>query len=162
MKLAIWISVIQTIVLIVIAYQWISLKEQKFASTSPVQEQPQTLDSDVPQATQTAALPTESTASITPEEIKIIVRNELNSFFESVELSKKTPVVDQNRQFEGNIEVYEQMNSKLEQFEFDGTMSQGEMESVFASLGSLNKEQRKVIRHRLTKAINSGKVRLLN
>jgi hypothetical protein len=172
MKPAVLVGIVQTIVLAVIAYQWIGLEKQKIGSNNLpiVVEKSQKIHRS--SSLNTSALPSTHFSSVTSDEIRAIVRDELKSFYVSLEPSEqsvfsnqllrtKQGTVNNDIVVSGDQSMFEQLSFKLEEYEFSGTMSQGDMEGIFSRLSHLNKQQRKSIRNRLTKAVNSGKINLL-
>lgn len=171
MKPAVLISIFQTFVLVVVAYKWIDLEQQKLAYSDMGNFSEEIQENSEPRRkiaiTHPSNTPPNALKPVTSDEVRAIIRDELKAYSipweRSIASSEKG---SDNQKIEhvlvDNQYKFEQLDTKLQEFELNGAMRQSDMENLFIGLGGLSKEQRKKIRSRLTKAINSRQINLIN
>ena len=166
MKPAALISILQTFVLVVVAYKWINLEQEKLTYNNFVSLSEEFQAESKPQIPVTQNFShnrtSNKTTSLSSDQVRSIIRDELRVYSTQLELSRKPSENLSNNEIAENSQLkFEQLGSQLEFLELGGTMRQSDMEELFIELASLSKGQRKTIRNRLTKAINSGKINLI-
>ncbi len=101
---------------------------------------------------------TEPVPNFTYDEIRRIIREELK-------LSNSQQIntwIAQTQSNLGDIEKYENLSYQLDDMIASGNITDDRIERLLYGLKDLNKEQRKDIRQKLSRSINSGQVKVIN
>jgi hypothetical protein len=101
---------------------------------------------------------TEPVPNFTYDEIRRIIREELKlSISQQINTS-----IAQTQSNLGDIEKYENLSYQLDDMIASGNITDDRIERLLYGLKDLNKEQRKDIRQKLSRSINSGQVKVIN
>ncbi len=101
---------------------------------------------------------TEPVPNFTYNEIRRIIREELKlSISQQINTS-----IAQTQSNLGDIEKYENLSYQLDDMIASGNITDDRIERLLYGLKDLNKEQRKDIRQKLSRSINSGQVKVIN
>jgi hypothetical protein len=101
---------------------------------------------------------TEPVPNFTYDEIRRIIREELK-LSNSQQINTSIAQTQSNL---GDIEKYENLSYQLDDMIASGNITDDRIERLLYGLKDLNKEQRKDIRQKLSRSINSGQVKVIN